>query len=81
MPKKQKSLPRQGRDLNQPEGRCFDTKNNAEGKCPGEFCKNAVNGSTFEMAHHHFAKRLNFSLPNVTALLKDGTSRACLGKS
>lgn len=38
------------------------------GSCTGEHCGPA-NGSTFEIIHHHYAHRLNLSLPNVTALL------------
>eukprot|EP01052_Picozoa_sp_SAG31_P004012 SAG31_NODE_161_length_21899_cov_16.832844_12_plen_82_part_00 len=40
-----------------------------EGQCPGEFCKNPINGSTFDIIHHHYAHRMNLSLPNVTTLL------------
>ena len=38
------------------------------GRCTGEYCAPA-NGSTFEIVHHHYVRRLNMSLPNVTALL------------
>eukprot|EP00039_Didymoeca_costata_P012541 m.180916 g.180916 ORF g.180916 m.180916 type:complete len:134 (-) comp15508_c0_seq1:165-566(-) len=39
-----------------------------DGKCRGEYC-GLVNGTTYEIIHHHFVHRLNLSLPNVTALL------------
>ena len=46
------------------------------GDCTGEHCAPA-NGSTFEIVHHHFATRLNMSLPNVTALLPQIRPTGC----
>mmetsp|Transcript_28288 Transcript_28288/g.74211 ORF Transcript_28288/g.74211 Transcript_28288/m.74211 type:complete len:442 (-) Transcript_28288:48-1373(-) len=47
-----------------------------DGKCRGEYC-GPVNGSTFEIIHHHFVTRLNLSLPNVTALLPQIRPTGC----
>lgn len=38
------------------------------GRCTGEHC-GPVNGTTWEMVHHHFTGRLGIPLPNVSALL------------
>jgi|EP01047_Picozoa_sp_COSAG01_P056734 hypothetical protein len=47
------------------------------GKCPGEFCKNAINGSTFDILYNHYVHRMNLSLPNVTALLPKIRPTSC----
>ena len=46
------------------------------GRCRGEHCGPA-SGETFEMVHHHYAHRLNMSLPNVTALLPQMRPLGC----
>jgi hypothetical protein len=48
-----------------------------EGHPQGEYGDQPVNGSTYEMVHHHYVHRLNLSLPNVTALLPQIRPTSC----
>lgn len=45
------------------------------GHCTGEHCTGPVNGSTFEMVHHHFTNRLGILLPNVSGMLASPGAR------